>query len=336
MLDFQFLCTLKYIMYSEDYILNAVRLYKTRKLYNLSVINVLKILNIARSTLYCWIYTFSDKIYTSNNVTKISKQYKSKINEECVRHICDEVKTKKIINMKQICKNIESNFNITISKGHIYKILKENNITYKQIQKSKYNKSDEEFEQNKTDMKNKITNAKRNIISIDETSIELGMRMNKGWAEKGERCELKVTNKRKRYTLVLAINKTKVIGYKLVENGMNGEQYKNFVTEQLLIKNKATLLMDNARIHHYKKLKEIMEEKNRKIIYNIPYCPQFNPIEYVFNVMKKEIRQNSNIDTYNDLKKFINKFVKKMNISGFKNFFEKSYQNLFNDDKRNH
>lgn len=323
-------------MYSEDYIRNAVRIYKTRKQHNLTICKILNILNIARSTLYKWIKIYSNNSCNNNEIHKASKQYKSKINDECVRYICDNVKTNKIINMKQIRKNIENQFNVTISKGHIYVILKKNGITYKQIQKSKYNKTNEEFEQNKIDMKSEITKSRRNIISTDETSIELGMRVNKGWSEKGKRCQLKVTNKRKRYTLVLAINKTKVIGYKLVENALNGEQFKNFVTEKLLINNKSTLLMDNARIHHYKKLKEIMEEKNRKIIYNVPYCPEFNPIEYVFNVMKKEIRHDNTIDTYNDLVKYLNKFVKKMNVIGFKKYFEKSYKNLFGNEKGNH
>ena len=56
---------------------------------------------------------------------------------------------------------------VVIAVDTSYKILKKNNITNKQIQKSKYNKTNEEYEQSKLDMKNKITKARRNIISIE-------------------------------------------------------------------------------------------------------------------------------------------------------------------------
>ena len=87
--------------------------------------------------------------------------------------------------------------------------------------------------------------------------------------------------------------------------------------------------MDNARIHHYRKFVDMMKENNHNIIYNIPYSPQFNPIEYVFNVLKTEIR-NSCIDTYKQLHIKIESFVRKMNSIGFHNYFQKSYNDLFN------
>ncbi|AYV83338.1 MAG: hypothetical protein Hyperionvirus6_19 [Hyperionvirus sp.] len=42
--------------------------------------------------------------------------------------------------------------------------------------------------------------------------------------------------------------------------------------------------MDNARIHHYTKLKEYLgnNDMQDKIIYNVPYHPEYNPIEYIF------------------------------------------------------
>jgi len=43
---------------------------------------------------------------------------------------------------------------------------------------------------------------------------------------------------------------------------------------------------DNARIHHYKKFTTYVNSIKRKVIYNVPYTPIFNPIEYVFNSLK--------------------------------------------------
>lgn len=38
------------------------------------------------------------------------------------------------------------------------------------------------------------------------------------------------------------------------------------------------LLMDNARIHHSKIVKTYLETTNLKTIYNVAYCPEYNPI----------------------------------------------------------
>ena len=37
--------------------------------------------------------------------------------------------------------------------------------------------------------------------------------------------------------------------------------------------------MDNATIHHTKKIKEYIKKKDINVIYNMAYCPEFNPIE---------------------------------------------------------
>ena len=48
------------------------------------------------------------------------------------------------------------------------------------------------------------------------------------------------------------------------------------------------IVIDNARIHHYKKLtKYIIKKSNIEIIYYIPYTPEINPIECVINDISK-------------------------------------------------
>ena len=44
------------------------------------------------------------------------------------------------------------------------------------------------------------------------------------------------------------------------------------------LKNK-TLLLDNARIYHYNKVKQFAIENNITLLFNSPYSPIFNPIE---------------------------------------------------------
>lgn len=323
-------------MYDLIFIKAVLRSYYYREVAETSIIYLLTIFTISRSTLYEWISKYKTDLILEDNKNLINKRkyvrifcsYRT-IPDDCKKYIVDYIVKNKIFSIKKLRKELQEKFNVSISKGYVYKILKDNNVTHKQMQKNKYNKSLEVFEQQKSELKNKITKARRNIVSIDETGIELGLRPNRGWSEKNTRCPLKITNKRSKYSLIMGINKTKVIGYRLIKGSFNGEKFKSFITETILPKsNKASLLMDNARIHHYKLFKTQMTDLNKNLIFNVAYSPEFNPIEYVFNVLKTGIR-NNDIDTYDMLVTYIEKFIKDMNKIGFKNYFEKSYTNLF-------
>lgn len=38
-------------------------------------------------------------------------------------------------------------------------------------------------------------------------------------------------------------------------------------------------ILDNCSIHHAKKVRELIDERNIHVVWNVPYCPQFNGIE---------------------------------------------------------
>ena len=52
--------------------------------------------------------------------------------------------------------------------------------------------------------------------------------------------------------------------------------------------------MDNARTHHSVIFKQFIEDNKLNIIYNVPYRPEFNPIEKVFSKIKFLIRSKNN------------------------------------------
>ena len=178
-------------MYDLTFIKAVLTSYYYRKMAETPIIYVLTIFKISRSTLYEWLKIYRDDLILGDNKNLIHKRkyvrticsYKT-ISDECKRHIVDYVIENKIFSIKKLRKEIEEKFKVSISKRYVYKILKDNNVTRKQMQKNKYNKSVEEFEQNKTRLKKEITSARRNLVSLDETGIELGLRPNKGWSKK--------------------------------------------------------------------------------------------------------------------------------------------------------
>ncbi len=59
-----------------------------------------------------------------------------------------------------------------------------------------------------------------------------------------------------------------------------------------------------------KKLKEYINKKNIKVLYNIPYCPEFNPIENVNSMIRNNVRYNKNV-TVDDIKNVLQEFKSK-------------------------
>ena len=55
-------------------------------------------------------------------------------------------------------------------------------------------------------------------------------------------------------------------------------------------KKRILLIIDNARIHHAKKVRAYCEKNNIKLVYLPPYSPELNPIEFLRKRIKKTYR----------------------------------------------
>jgi len=171
-----------------------------------------------------------------------------------------------------------------------------------------------------------------------------------GWAEKGKKCEISTTDNvlQKKVSLIIAMNNKKIIKYKLYEQNISGDKYLKFIRE-INYKHKGKhLLMDNAKIHHTKKLKEYIKKKNINVLYNIPYCPEFNPIENVKNhklfvifnlriclktnsfvnsMIRNNVRYNKNA-IFDDIKNVLQEFKNKDHKKEFQNIYNSSFNRL--------
>lgn len=165
-----------------------------------------------------------------------------------------------------------------------------------------------------------------NIISIDETSIDSHISNNYGWNKRGKKIVNTITHPKCRYSLILAISNKKVIHRQIIKGSSNGEIFLKFIKDlikKIHTENNNYIILDNARIHHYKKLKEYIKSKpNIRLIYNIPYTPETNPIERVFKDLKKDLRNKkiNNDNLIGEIKKSLNNVNKK----NFKKYFNKS------------
>ena len=128
----------------------------------------------------------------------------------------------------------------------------------------------------------------------------------------------------------MASSNKKIINYTIVEKGIKTDNFNKFMLKlnRLDKEKKNVYLLDNARVHKTKSFNKIKEENKLNIIYNAPYQSKYNPIEYVFSLLRKQIQKYSN-KSYNELINIINNFNKNITESKLTNIFN-HVMKLFN------
>ncbi len=333
-------------MYELKTVKITLNMYHNRHESGYNIKKILKISEIARSTLYQWINIYG-KYFINNsdasrnipkdNIIKVRmynrlKSHK-KFDDLCIKTILEYVTKNPIINVKKLKKLILIKHKVHINKNYIYKILKDNNITRKKSQKHKYPYDKEKRNEQERILKEKINEVNNDYISIDETGIVLKMKSEYGWSKSGTNCHINEPNNYEaRYSLCMAINKDKILGYCFKKGTFRGRNFRNFLINKIISKDKRNILMDNATIHKTKALKKELERKKVGVIYNVPYCPEYNPIEFVFNTLKSFIKKEY-ICNYKQLQYKMKIFIGKINEEGLNNYYKRTLENLLKEKK---
>lgn len=325
-------------MYSIDVIKSSINLYFKLKKDNIIGKNRIKyienVFNIHINTLYKWIKKYYDVESDTFNFDGYKTNYKynnTKINELIEKFILNSIDNNNNFNIKKIKINIKNKFNTSLSKSSIYHVLHKNNLTYKKLCIKNIPYDDDKIKNLKIDLKNKVNDIDNinNLISYDEMSIYLNSKPYKGWSLKGDDCIIKTKNKtifNKRFSLGMSIDINSNIDFTITEKALNGFKFNKFMSK-INIKNNKIIFMDNASIHKNHTFKNNVINNNWNIIYNIPYHSHFNPIEYVFSLLRKDIL-NGNIETLEHIVDIIVKFKKNINKKHVNNIFNKCLNDI--------
>lgn len=116
----------------------------------------------------------------------------------------------------------------------------------------------------------------------------------------------------KRFNLLCAISYNKVIGwtlYEYVKGGLTKEHIVDFYNQYIKDKYKNHLIiMDNARIHKAKIIREVIEESKNDLLYSVTYHPETNAIKEFFSQLKHYIKKQSP-QTYQEIHKTISNII---------------------------
>ena len=103
---------------------------------------------------------------------------------------------------------------------------------------------------------------------------------------------------------IAAISKDKPVEHKvIVKSAVNEDIFMTFVKElRKKVKTKhLVLFMDNLPVHRRLRVKQFCDDNDIERVFNLPYCPQFNPIEAVFSIVKHNYKKQRLRALLNDI-----------------------------------
>lgn len=312
------------IIYNKKLIIDA---YNNREKYKLTIKQISELFCIDPKTINNYRHQ-TDEFLESNSIIRSS--FMHSLSDDIIQSVIKSAINNPYFNTNIIIKNIKKQFKIALSSRQIYTILKFNNITYKKATiKRKTKRSDQEINDMISTTIDKVTN-EDDVIFTDEVHIEIADINKNGWNLSGQEVifENNAPNKilNKRITVIASVSKSKKIAYKIHEKSVNGETFRNYmryVNKKTECKNH---FLDNARIHHYKKVK--MTNKRLKIntIYGVPYTPYLNIIENFFRSFKTKIR-NELMENRSNIKRMIRKCWNSVSDDVLVNTYRHVYDN---------
>jgi transposase len=152
------------------------------------------------------------------------------------------------------------------------------------------------------------------LYFLDEANIKMTSNTGKTWMPKGERAVLKVTGKRGSISALSAISKSGYLLFNVYDSTIKSDEVVQFL-EYMLAHHKRRhlfILLDNAKVHHANKIKELVEKNPRLHVEYLPkYWPKYNPDEFVWNYLKNvEMKSYSAKDSKSLMKMVVNKLNK--------------------------
>ena len=146
-------------------------------------------------------------------------------------------------------------------------------------------------------MKRLLTRARNDdyrIIYIDETMFTRTTLPDIEWARPMENMTVNENVKNEPTLALLAgISKEQGIEHFMVFNkSVNKDKFKQYV-DGVRVANpdaKICLFMDNLSVHSSEHSKKVMRDHGFRFIYNCAYQPDYNPIETVFSMVKRNFK----------------------------------------------
>ena len=202
-----------------------------------------------------------------------------------------------LITLKELKQNVHDEFGIVVSLSTVDRVIGQFHYTLKSLVRVPERQNCQTTIQKRLEYSEMFRELEtmvmhESIIFLDEVGFAVVTRPKRGRSLKGKSAYCFVSAARSRnISVVAAVNKNGIIYSKIHDRAVNGEDFKVCLEElnsSYILKGieNPIIVMDNARIHHYKGLQDLIVRENLDLKYLHPYSPFLNPIENVFSVWK--------------------------------------------------
>lgn len=161
----------------------------------------------------------------------------------------------------------------------------------------------------------------------DETGLQTGANVEKGYSPRGKTPVVRQTAKRERINMISSITNQGQVRFMFYRDSMNSKRLIEFMRR--LSKDagrKVFLILDNLKVHHSKVVKDWLEENKEKIeVFYLPsYSPELNPDEYLNNSLKGRVHSGERANTAKQLESKARKHMRNLQNNRYKvkKFFE--------------
>jgi len=219
----------------------------------------------------------------------------------------------------ELSQKAEQMFNVIISQSYVSRMLARNGISFKRATKH--------FAEQKPCSIPSFLKIERpdptSWYALDECSFTLNLAPTYAYSPKGQRAVISRPGPRgRRVSLLLCISPKGSVARQWVEGGVKASHFQSFVAN---LPPKNTFVMDNASIHHANQtlvkqrlpsIAKTIELSESRIVYLPPYCPELNPTELCFNVLKNAARRNRP-RTFEELVSLVDETLANTSMGGF-------------------
>lgn len=263
-------------MYSIDLRVSAIRLYKSLR----SSRKVSKLLGMHHTTICRWI-----KCLRPIKKRRRLAHYFSVIDSTIQAALLQNP----LLTQPQLFCLVKTSFPyLRISRRTIFESLRRIQFTRKRL-KRKLTPSHHPQHDRVQSLKNLFTNGSR-MFCIDESGFADRNSRVSGYSLRGTECVLPPLKQYFQSSLVLGIDNTGYFHYSFTNKGVKTENFIEFLSD-LQLPHGTCILMDNCSIHKSLKVRSYIESRGWTVYYLPTYCPDSNPVENVFGMIKSRYRK---------------------------------------------
>ena len=157
---------------------------------------------------------------------------------------------------------------------------------------------------------------------LDETALSTSLHQSKVYAKKGKPAPIIHRHIRGASRSIIGVITTDgKSSYSVMKKALNKTSFEDFIRDHIipLATKPYTLIMDNLAIHKNKACLELLKKHQIEVVFQPPYSPEYNPIEFVWGWVKRSLRRGIEINIDDLVKQFMDK-IKQININLIKKF----------------